>query len=265
VSLPTQVFVAQQRFSLDLTIKFKTASTIAASISCKLRQYYQGQVQLPHYGTVRRHFHRDIMYRSISIPPSAATANNRIHLSEVSVTMPSNWVLPCFTSNHMRMYYTLVIVVSSREPGFFGAVNQGEVEIPIGMANLEENQWGRVYDIQDRQQSTDAPFFFDPSLSEPANEQEADLIQVDTTGASNHGTDDDTEEEGNNSRLSPPPSYASLQQQYRQRQARRSKKRVEKTRYSSHWVKPGMMPELGEALTVILEDLNEEHQATSGI
>jgi hypothetical protein len=255
ITLPAQVFFAKQRFSLDLTITPSASSTTVASISCRLRQYYEGRVVLAH-GTVRRQCYRDLMYHFISVPPptvteNATNSNNEVHLSDVSMVMPSRGVLPCFTSNHIRLYYSLTMIVLMREPGFFGEVSQAEVEVPVGMANLQENQWGRVYGIQDYRQSTDAPFFFDPSLSGPA--EDAISTEVDTTGESTSVRSDIIYCDSNGTTEEhslQPPSYDSLQRHQRQVLHVRRKERVEKIRYSSRWVKPGMMPELGKALTV---------------
>lgn len=249
-----QVFYPEQQFSLDVALTSIATGMTITGISYKLRQHYQGQVQLPK-GIAHRCFYRDIMRRTLPMPSETKVTDTELRLSNVDVTIPSVWVSPCFSSNLIRMYYTFVIVVHVLTPGFFGTVEQVQVEIPIGMANMDQSQWARVHAIQDYRQSLDAPFFFDPLLNEPSTTCEdeaaaaAGLFEVDT-GPSPTSTSTDAE---NNDTL-PPPSYASLQQDHQQRLQHQAsimkRKRIEKTRYSSRWVKPDMMPELGQALIV---------------
>jgi hypothetical protein len=261
-SLPSQVFYPEQQFSLELALTSITVDMTITGATYALRQYFEGRVQLPH-GIVRPHFHRDIMRHKLLIPPK--TTNSDMQFPDVNGTIPSRWVPPCFSSNSTRMYYAFVIVIHVLTPGFFGTVEQIQAVIPIGMANMDQNQWGRVYNIHDYRQSCEGPFFFDPLLDEPPESQEEQTgsLEVDINPRNDSEmhvvmtdplltTANNVDEEETDPL--PPPSYASLQlnlQQRRQHQTcLKKRERVEKTICSSQWVKAGMIPELGDALIV---------------
>ncbi|KAI8635957.1 hypothetical protein BD408DRAFT_487218 [Parasitella parasitica] len=276
--LPAQVFCPDQQFQIDLEIDTIPPDVVIGSVAFKLRKVYEGKLLLQR-GTVHRLYKRDIQQTMIPVKSNSGS----IHLSGISVQMPSRLVSPCFTSNHVRVYYYLVFMIQFDSGHLLKSTQYAQSEIPIGVANLSNRNLARVRDlacIQDYKECRNAPVFFNPELDAPPS----DFASRSRSSSSANSTsvpypmgldgysaplppppaltaDDEvllqpilssTMPPIDMLSLSPPldeslpPSYFSLAEvpQFI------LKERIEKTRYSSQLVKPNVSPELGEPLVL---------------
>lgn len=270
VKLPAQVFCPDQLVLVDLEINTISSDMMISSVAYKLRKVYEGKLLLQR-GTVHRFYKRDILHKTVPVKGN----NGSLHLQDVQVQFPSRLISPCFTSNHVRVYYYLIFVIEFDSGNLLKSAHHVQFEIPIGIANLSNQHLARVRDltcIQDYKECRDAPVFFNPDLDAPPNDfgNRSRSSSSATSSVSylqdEHSAPLTMDEQvlfqpmssfGNMPpidmlSLSPPideplpPAYFSLSEtpQFI------LKERVEKTRYSNRHVKPNVSPELGNPLVL---------------
>lgn len=242
------------------------------SVAYKLRKVYEGKLLLQR-GTVHRFYKRDILQTTVPVKGNKGS----LHLQDIRVQFPSRLISPCFTSNHVRVYYYLIFMIQFNSGNLLKSTHHVQCEIPIGIANLSNQHLARVRDltcIQDYKECRDAPIFFNPDLDAPPNDfgsRNRSRSNSSATNSVSYPQDEyaaslTTNEEvlfqpmSNFDNMPPidmlslsppideslPPAYFSLSEapQFI------LKERIEKTRYSNRHVKPNVSPELGEPLVL---------------
>ncbi|EPB88360.1 hypothetical protein HMPREF1544_04826 [Mucor circinelloides 1006PhL] len=236
--LPAQVFCPDQLFQIDLEINAIPSDVVIGSVAFKLRKVYEGKLLLQR-GTVHRLYKRDILQTMVPVKGN----NGSLHLPNVRVQMPSRLVSPCFTSNHVRVYYYLIFMIQFDSGNLLKSTHHVQFEIPIGIANLSNQHLARVRDlacIRDYKECRDAPVFFNPDLDAPPKTLFQPMSNISSMPPIDMLSLSPPMDE------SLPPAYFSLSEvpQFI------LKDRIEKTRYSSRLVKPNVSPELGEPLVL---------------
>ncbi|KAK4515759.1 methionine-synthesizing 5- methyltetrahydropteroyltriglutamate--homocysteine methyltransferase [Mucor velutinosus] len=276
--LPAQVFCPDQLFLIDLEINAISSDVVIGSVAFKLRKVYEGKLLLQR-GTVHRLYKRDILQTMVPVKGN----NGSLRLPDVRVQLPSRLVSPCFTSNHVRVYYYLIFMIQFDSGNLLKSTHHVQFEIPIGIANLSNQHLARVRDltcIQDYKECRDAPVFFNPDLDAPPTDFAASNSRSRSNSSASSSVsypmhpdahypappsltiDEETlfQPMSHISNMPPmgmlslsppieeslPPAYFSLSEvpQFI------LKERIEKTRYSSRLVKPNVCPELGEPLVL---------------
>ncbi|KAI8977580.1 hypothetical protein BDF20DRAFT_875619 [Mycotypha africana] len=282
VKLPAQVFVPEQITQLDIEINCIPSDISVGSLGYKFRKCYEGKLQLER-GIVHKVFKRDIHQKMINIKDNAVDSGNssNLYVPNLQLQLPSWLLSPCFQSNHIRVYYYLILMVQLDPTNLLKSSYHTQVQIPIGIANVSHEHFARLpgmTTIQHYKNSREAPVFFDANLEEPPgypispplstrdstgelftsplstllNPDDEALLgefrQNNTTVPTNSGSilSPSSPPSAAREELLPPPDYFSLNDipQYIE------KERVEKTRYSTRLVKPNMLMELGEPLTI---------------
>lgn len=231
--LPQQAYCPDEPVELDLQISCIPSDLIVSDLSYLLKKHHDGKLRLQR-GTAVKSSYRSILQANVGV-----TGNDGTVRMPVRFQMPSRLVSPSFASRNIRVYYSLILNIQFESLGSLlkKSTYISQITIPITVANLPNSHLLRVPDltaVQSYTYSTEAPYFFDPSLDEPP--ESADAMSLAQTP------------------LHSPPNYFSLPSLPPQLLKR---ERQEKTLFTTRLVRPGVAPELGKP-TFVHEYHDEE-------
>ncbi|KAI9469780.1 MAG: hypothetical protein EXX96DRAFT_623387 [Benjaminiella poitrasii] len=236
--LPHHSFCPDEDIKFDLQVDSIPTDLIVSGVDVTLQKFCIGQLQLQH-GLARKCKVKKITSQSIS----SVTGNAGSVKIPIQFHVPTRLVSPSFQSRHLSVFYSILVRV------YFEKINSGlsslksvshisseEWSIPIGIANLPYNHLLRIPNltsVESYAHSKASPVFFDFSLDEPP--------------VNSIWNSSDTSSPSLNS---PPPSYFSSVADASSSQFI-TKEREERTHFTSRLIKTGMVPELGEPVTII--------------
>ncbi|KAI9315191.1 hypothetical protein BX666DRAFT_2019879 [Dichotomocladium elegans] len=226
--VPQQAFCPDELFLMNIAIECLPSDMIVKDVAYTFKKHFDGKLRLQQ-GTVFRSTSRTILRDTLGVPGNDGSVELGVRFS-----LPTRQVSPSFASQHIRVYYSLLLDIALESAGRLlkkPTTHRIEASIPIAIANLPYEQLpliANLTSIQSYRVSKEAPLFFDPSLDEPP-------------ATPLPGVPQDTP-------LQSPPNYFSLPTLPPQLQRTQ---RVEKTVFTSRSIRPGQVPELGEPAEVV--------------
>lgn len=224
---------------MELQIESIPENLVVSGVTFSLFKCASGQLQLQR-GVARKNKRKKIISGTPSVP-----GNNGSVKIPVNFHIPTRLVSPSFQSRHIRVYYELLFNIQfvNHQGGLLKSSSVSvDFTVPIGITNLPNHHLLHIPDltsIRSYTQCKEAPFFFDPSLDEPANPAEFQELWAPTTASLNTPP------------AISPPNYFSLCSQPSQFM---KQDREERVVFTSRLIKPGMASELGEPIAVFSEN-----------